>query len=183
MNKAFTRESDFDPAAELSIRPLPVLPPGVKNYITPEGAETLREELHDLELRQRPAVLAELTRLAEAGLQGEKEHAILRSRRHQLEQQMALLRERVGSFEVVEPRTESDGVVRFGDRVRALDEDGTAHTYVIVGADEADPSSGRISWASPIGKAFLGAAEGDEVTVQRPRGTAVLEIDEVSPGS
>jgi len=43
MNKAFTKEADFDPLAELIIRPLPVLPPWVKNYITPAGAAAMTD--------------------------------------------------------------------------------------------------------------------------------------------
>jgi transcription elongation factor GreB len=179
MNKAFTRESDFDPAAELIIRPLPTLPPGVKNYITPAGAAAMADELRALEMDQRPAVLAELTRLTEAGRQEDKEHGMLRARRQQLEDQIRFVKERIGSFEVVPVRETSDGTVRFGDRVVAVDPDGVEHVYVIVGADEADPESGRVSWATPLGKAFLGAEEGDAVVVQRPRGEIVLEIESV----
>jgi transcription elongation GreA/GreB family factor len=82
---------------------------------------------------------------------------------------------------VVPPRQASDGTVRFGDRVVALDPEGIEHTYVIVGADEADPATGRISWVTPLGKAFLGAEEGDDVVVRRPRGDIVMAIETVDP--
>lgn len=182
MNKAFTKESDFDPMAELVIRPLPVLPPGVKNYITPAGAAAMTGELQELERERRPTIVAELTRRTEAGLQEEKEHGMLRARLYQIEEQMRFLKGRISSFEIVAPRESADGQVRFGDRVVAADHEGERHRYKIVGADEADPASGHISWISPLGKAFLGAEEGDEVVVHRPRGDAIMEIEAVEPG-
>ena len=93
------------------------------------------------------------------------------------------LQERIAGFEVVAPRESADGPVRFGDRVVVIDPEGEEHTYMIVGADEADPASGRISWASPLGRAFLGAEEGDEVVVRRPRGQIVMEIQAVESGA
>jgi transcription elongation factor GreB len=182
MNKAFTRESDFDPEAELVIRPLPVLPPGVKNYITPAGAAEMSEELRELERERLPALLAKLTELAETGQREEKEHSMLRAQRRQLEDQIRFLKERIGSFEIVAPRPDPGAVVRFGDCVVALDGDGNEYRYTIVGADEADPAAGRISWISPLGKAFLGAEEGDDVVVHRPRGDVVMTVDSVEAG-
>ena len=138
MNKAFTKEADFDPMAELIIRPLPVLPPGVLNYITPAGAAAMIEELRELERERRPVILAELTSRVEAGQQEEKEHGMLRARLYQLEEQIRFLKGRVGSFEVVPSRDAVDGPIRFGDRVVVMDPDGEEHSYTIVGADEAD---------------------------------------------
>lgn len=182
MNKAFTKEADFDPLAELIIRPLPVLPPGVKNYITPLGAVAMTDELRELERERRPAIVAELTRRTEAGLQEEKEHGMLRARLFQIEEQMRFLKGRISTFEVVAPRRLAEGPVRFGDRVVAVDAEGGRHIYTIVGADEAEPANGQISWISPLGKAFLGAEEGDEVVVHRPRGDVTMEIEAVEPG-
>ncbi len=182
MNKAFTKEADFDPLAELIIRPLPVLPPGVKNYITPAGAAAMTDELRELERERRPTIVAELTRRAEGGLTEEKEHGMLRARLYQIEEQMRFLKGRISTFEVVEPRSSAGGNVRFGDRVVAVDPEGHQHFYTIVGADEADPANGNVSWISPLGKAFLGADEGDEVVVHRPRGDVTMEIESVEPG-
>lgn len=182
MNKAFTRESDYDPTAELIVRPLPVLPAGVKNYITPAGAEALRRELDELAADRLPQVLGQLSAMAEAGLQEEREHKVLQVRRRQIEEQIRHLRERLSTLEVVASRTESDGPVRFGDRVVAEDPDGNEHSYTIVGVDEADPGAGRISWITPLAKALLGAEVGDEVVVRRPRGDLVLEVTSIAAG-
>ena len=181
MNKAFTKEADYDPTAELVIRPLPVLPSGVKNYITPAGAETLRAEARELE-SARLSLVEELSRRANEGQQEDKEHKILQAGLRQLDEQIRHLNERVGSVEVVAPRDDPNVTinhedrVRFGDCLVAANPDGTEHVYTIVGVDEADAAAGRISWISPLGKAFLGAEIGDEVIVHRPRGDIVMEI-------
>jgi transcription elongation factor GreB len=64
--------------------------------------------------------------------------------------------------------------VTFGAWVTLEDEDGATVHYQLVGADEFDVSLGKISVASPVGKALLGKEEGDDVVVERPRGRAVF---------
>ena len=62
-----------------------------------------------------------------------------------------------------------------------LDEDDEYEaTYTIVGAHEADPSNGRISNESPIGRAILGAKKGQTVAVQTPGGQIQLRIQSIS---
>lgn len=183
MSKAFTKESDYDPTAELVIRPLPVLPSGAKNYITPTGAEALEAQLHELREELRPKLLEELADRVEAGTQEDKEHKMLQARLQKLEERIRHLEERISTLEIVPHRSDPEGPVRFGDCVVAEDRDGREHVYTIVGVDEADVASGRISWISPLGKAFLGAEEGDEVVVRRPRGEIVMDVLEVRPGT
>ena len=77
MNKAFTKESDFDPGLEVSIRPRNMLPTGVKNYITPSGARRLRQE--------------------------EAEHRADQHRLRELDEQIRWLGERVAGLEVIDP--------------------------------------------------------------------------------
>ncbi len=67
--------------------------------------------------------------------------------------------------------------VRFGATVTyvaAADEEARAVT--ILGVDEADLERGEVSLASPIGRALLGAAVGDEVRLQRPGGSEIIEV-------
>ena len=67
--------------------------------------------------------------------------------------------------------------IGFWSRVQLLDADsGDEITYRLVSPDESDPSSGRISVSSPIGRALIGRASGDEVEVQTPRGIKTYEI-------
>jgi transcription elongation factor GreB len=60
--------------------------------------------------------------------------------------------------------------------VEVEDEDGVRKTYVLVGPDEADPASGRISFKAPLGRALMKRRVGDVVTVVRPAGEVDLEI-------
>jgi transcription elongation factor GreA len=53
-------------------------------------------------------------------------------------------------------------------------------TYTIVGSAEADPANGKLSMASPVGSALLGATAGQDVDIRTPRGSVtykVLSID------
>ncbi|MNC89487.1 Transcription elongation factor GreA [compost metagenome] len=60
--------------------------------------------------------------------------------------------------------------------MKILDEDGKKHTFTIVGDDEADVGAGKISWASPLAKAMMGAKVGDTVKWRRPAGETEVEI-------
>jgi transcription elongation factor GreB len=64
--------------------------------------------------------------------------------------------------------------------VRLEDEDGASSVFRIVGPDEFDSTKGFISMESPMAKALMGREEGDEVTVRRPKGTAVFTIVEIA---
>jgi transcription elongation factor GreB len=164
MSKAFTRESDDD-HDEASERPLGAeLPPGMKNYMTPDGAARLRDELDRLAQVERPAALAA---------------ADARALR-EVERRLAFLGRRLGALEVIDPASQPPGRVLFGATVVVRAEDGAEHRYRIVGIDEADARRGDVSWRSPIAAALLGAQVGDVVTVRTPRGAEELEVMAVS---
>jgi transcription elongation factor GreB len=63
-----------------------------------------------------------------------------------------------------------EGKARLGARVTVTDEDGHETEYMLVTGGEANPSHGSVSVESPLGRALLGKAAGDEVVVERPRG-------------
>lgn len=176
MNKAFTKESDFDPGLEVSFRPRNVLPAGVSNYITPDGARRLRQEVATLLDVERPKLVAELSRRVEAGRQEEAEHRADQHRLRELDEEIRWLGERVASLEVIDPAQQQRDRVRFGATVTVIDGDGEERVYTIVGVDEADASCGRISWVSPLARALLAARQGDEVVARLPRADAVFEV-------
>ncbi len=67
--------------------------------------------------------------------------------------------------------------IGFWSRVRLLDLDNDEEiTYQLVTPDESDPAAGKISMTSPIGRALVGRGEGDEITVQTPRGQRRYEV-------
>ena len=171
MSKAFTRESDGDAEDDLP-RLAEVLPRGVKNYVTPEGAARLRQELRDLLDAERPPVVAALAT-------GEREARRLLEK---LDRRISLLRDRVASMEVVDPGSQSRDRVRFGARVTVVDPQGAERTYHIVGVDESNPSTGKVSFLSPIARALLGKKERDLVSVELPDGHVQLEVAEIRYG-
>jgi transcription elongation factor GreB len=81
------------------------------------------------------------------------------------------------SIYVVEPSA-PDGRVAFGARITMEDASGRETAYEIVGPDEVDVVSGRISIASPVGQALVGKRAGDAVVLRRPKGN--LEVTVVS---
>jgi transcription elongation GreA/GreB family factor len=65
---------------------------------------------------------------------------------------------------LVDPAVQALDRVRFGMTVEVRHEDGSIEALTIVGEDEAEPGTGRISWLSPLAEALLDAEPGDEVT-------------------
>ena len=79
--------------------------------------------------------------------------------------------------QVVDPAKQPDrGRVFFGATVTVADEDDEERTVTLVGVDEADASSGRISWHSPLARALRGAALGDLRRVMLPAGEKEYEV-------
>ncbi len=176
MNKAFTKESD-DPFDDIVPEPKDLLPPGVKNYVTPQGAEQLRSELRRLTEVERPRIAK--GDLQEAGPVGDAE-AAKRRRLDAIDRRIRFLRERVNNMELVDPKRQPADRVRFGASVTVRAEGDKEKIYRIVGVDEADPGTGKVSWLSPIAKALIGGAEGDVVKVELPQGEVELEIVEIA---
>jgi transcription elongation GreA/GreB family factor len=164
VSKAFTsEESDGVPAAN---RPAP--PAGERRPITPRGFAELQLKLKQARLDRDAA-----ERDARAGLLGAS------SRLQTLGQWAALLEGTLATVDVVEP-PEDATVTAFGLAVAVRDEDGKRSRYTLVGPDETDPKRGLISAASPLGRALLGLQVGDEVEVDRPRGKALLVVEEIA---
>jgi len=63
--------------------------------------------------------------------------------------------------------------------IDVVDSEGQAETYHLVGAVESDPSAGRISIDSPVGRALVGKKKGDRITVSVPSGTLTLSVKAV----
>lgn len=180
MNKAFTRESDHDDLADAVVKPVDPLPPGVPNYVTPEGARRVRGELRFLIDEERPALEAQAGGRKEAdGARDKDAKTAARRRLQEVNARISFLEDHVARFEVVDTTVNAGDRVRFGARVTVMDGTGDERTYLICGVDEAQPESGAVSWISPVAKALLGHQVGDEVTLSLPRGAQQLEIVDI----
>ena len=168
MSKAFTREDDDAPDIPDVIAPASALAPGAKNYITPEGAQKLRDELQRLVEVTRPD-------LAEARDDPDAKRQLAR-----LDQRILQLEESLQSAEIVRPPSGPADVVRFGARVTVRESDGNEASYWIVGVDETDTDENRVSWMSPIAKALLNGKRRERIRFKFPSGEETLEIIDIS---
>jgi len=157
VSRAFKRESEESGAEEMpSVRPQ--LPPGTRNYITREGADKLRHRLQELLATKRAS--------AGEGMEADQRRLDAAIRRLQATLESVVVAE-----------TPADPAkVAFGAAVTLRHEDGEEEEYLIVGVDEADPASGRISWISPLARTLLSRSAGDRVRFQSPAGGEELTI-------
>jgi transcription elongation factor GreB len=175
MNKAFVKETDSDDDDDGG---LPPIPPGAKNYITPQGYQRIREELLQLIDTERPEVVKIVHWAASNGDRSENGDYIYGKRRlREIDRRIRFLTKRLDLAEVVDPSVHhgSDQVF-FGATVSYQNNAGAEHTVTIVGIDELDPLKGKISWVSPVARALTKAREGDVVMLTTPAGEDELEI-------
>lgn len=148
-----------------------------KRYITPAGYERLREELDRLWRVERPRVTREVSEAAAQGDRSENaEYIYGKKRLREIDRRIEFLARRLDELTVVPPRTDQPGRVYFGAFVDLEDENGNVSQFRLVGPDEFDAGSGRISMDSPLGRALLGRAEGDEFTFRRPKGAVTYTV-------
>lgn len=147
--------------------------------MTPEGYDRLREDLAVLCTERREEV-AEWVRVAREDGGDPSENGDLADalqEQDRLERRISQLEVLLATARVVAPV--DDGTVGIGTRVGVRGEDGRVVQYELVGASEADVSKGRISIASPVGRALTGRGQGDIVDVETPGGPRSLRIVEV----
>jgi transcription elongation factor GreB len=151
------------------------------NYITPEGKKCLTDELNHLWKVKRPKVTLAVAEAAAMGDRSENaEYIYGKKQLREIDARIRFLTKRLDALVVVDRKPDNNSQIFFGAWVRLEDEEGELFEYRIVGPDEFDPDKGFISIDSPVAKALLRKSEGDEVTVQRPKGNAVFTIIEVS---
>jgi transcription elongation factor GreA len=138
-------------------------------YLTAEGLERLKAELHQLITVDRPRVAQ---RIHDAKLDGDisenAEYEDAKQEQSFLEGRIATLESQLRNAEVIEAG--NGDKVGIGSKVVIKGSDGE-ETFTIVGAAEAAPREGRISNESPVGAALMGRKKGDTVTVNAPSGS------------
>lgn len=179
MSKAFVKESEQDDEDEFGAPPIP---PGVKNYLTPEGHHAMRTELLNLIDNERPEVVNIVSWAASNGDRSENGDYIYGKRRlREIDRRIRFLTKRLDLAEVVQPSVHfgSDQIF-FGATVEYENQEGDVVSVRIVGVDEFDPLRGKISWISPVARALTKARVGDTVTLKTPHGVDELTILEVT---
>ena len=161
MSRAFVNEERFEQAGgeELVDRPISEHP----NYVTPSGALALQA--------QEEALVAELNNLKD-----QHDDTFTKDKVAEIERDLRYVRARLDSAILVDPKTQDHQTVLFGATVDVQDENGSRHSFHIVGEDEADATINKVSWVSPLAKSLIGQKIGDTVLWHRPAGNLTLEI-------
>ena len=183
MNKAFTREAERDEEDDdAADGGAPALPPGTRNYITPQGYRRLRAELLDLLDVERPKVVEVVSWAAKNGDRSENgDYLYGKKRLREIDRRIRFLTRRLDIAEVADPSVHrGNDQIFFGATVTYARQDGSEHTITIKGIDEADSLAGEVSWVSPIARALIKARVGDEVQLVTPAGPERVEVLAVS---
>jgi transcription elongation factor GreB len=166
----------------------PPTQPGSK-YITPEGAQRLRDELDQLWLVERPRVTIAVSEAAAQGDRSENaEYTYGKKRLHEIDRRVRFLRKRLEGMTVVDSANVATDVRRdphrvyFGAWVQVEYPAGDVRWYRLVGPDEFDMASEYISMDSPLGRSLLGKRLDDEISVALPAGPETLIIVDIKYG-
>jgi transcription elongation factor GreA len=150
--------------------------------LTVAGAEKLRAELHRLKTIERPSVIAAIAEArAHGDLSENAEYDAAKERQGFVEGRIKEVEGKLSNAQIIDPKLlDADGRCVFGATIEIEDQDsGDAVTYQIVGEDEADIKTGKLSVASPMARALIGKYAGDIAQVQAPGGIREFEIIDV----
>lgn len=149
-------------------------------YITPEGEAALRAELHQLWKVERPQVTSAVHEAAKNGDRSENGDYIYGKKRlREIDSRVRFLNKRLEEVQVVDRAPDDTGKVYFGAWVTLEDEAGEEREWRIVGPDEFDVASGKLSMDSPMARALIGKALDDEIEVSSPTGASRYFITDI----
>ncbi len=150
----------------------------VSEYLSEEGLEKLKKEIHELKSTERQAIAERLEQAKALGDLSEN------AEYQEAKEAQSLNETRIGELEetlrnaVLIKKPSGNYFVQIGSTI-VVEKDGIKETYSIVGSEEADPSAGKVSNESPLGKVFLGRKAGDTVEVKVPAGMMRYKILEI----
>jgi transcription elongation factor GreB len=154
----------------------PPTPKGSK-FITPEGAERLKNELDHLWRVLRPQVTQAVQEAAAQGDRSENAEYIYGKRQlREIDRRVRFLRQRLDGMTIVDQPPSDPHRVFFGAWVTLEDDNGDEVEYRIVGPDEFDAGKGYISMDAPLGRALMRKAINDEVKVEVPGGAKTYYV-------
>jgi transcription elongation factor GreA len=147
--------------------------------LTAAGAARLQGELEEL-MRKRPDVVRRIATAREHGdLKENAEYHAAREEQGFLEGRIRALEARLRLAVIAEEPGLAAANAVLGSVV-TVESEGVDERYTLVGSAEANIAAGRLSVASPVGRALLGAAVGDEVVVETPRGPVTYRVTELA---
>ncbi len=152
-----------------------------KILLTRAGYEQLMRELDLLSQVERPQIVRELLEAAQEGrVERNADFQMALAQRQKLDRRIRQLQQILANAEVLVGSNVDPNQVRFNSRVRVVNNaTQKEYEYRLVGPVEADASRGRISIASPLGRALMHRAPGDSVEVKTPKGSSSYRILEI----
>ena len=153
-----------------------------QTLVTSDGLKKLKEELEYLKTTRRKEIADTIkVALSFGDLSENSEYDEAKNEQGALEKRIAEIEAMLVNVKVIEEHDIKTDAVGIGSKVKVYDESfGEEAVYSIVGSTEADPMQNRISDESPVGRALLGAEEGDTVKAETPGGEIVLKILSIS---
>lgn len=146
-----------------------------QTYLSEEGFEKVKQELEELKTKRRREISERIEEAKKLGdLSENSEYMEAKEAQEFNERKIAELNAIVRNTVLIS-KDRKKGLVQIGSTITVKGA-GAKKEFMIVGSEEADPVSGRISNVSPLGRAFLGKKEGEAVEVKTPAGTVKYEI-------
>jgi transcription elongation factor GreA len=152
----------------------------VKNYLTKEKFEELKEELHELETVKRKEIAEKLEHARSLGdLSENAEYHDARNAQAEAESRINYLTEFLKNVEIV--KKHHSNVVEAGSTVTLQKKSSRDKTkYQVVSSEEADIMENKISYESPMGEAMMGKKKGDKFTFETPKGSVEYTVVDIS---
>ncbi len=150
----------------------------MSEYISPEGLEKLKRELEGLKTVRRREIALRLEAAKALGdLSENAEYQEAKEAQSLNEINIQELEEVLRDVVVIRKPTHASNV-QIGSSIE-VESDRGRETFTIVGSEEADPLAGKISNESPMGRAFLGRAAGEDIVIKTPGGAGAYKIRKI----
>jgi transcription elongation factor GreA len=147
-------------------------------YMTEEGLEKIKKELHDYKFKKRPLISQKIATAREHGdLKENAEYHAAREELSLMETKIKQLQDRITRARIISEKDIPEDKVYILTTVVLKDLDfNEIIEYKLVSQTEANIAENKISVVSPIGKALLGRSKGENLSIQVPAGTLNYEI-------
>ncbi len=150
--------------------------------LTPDGYQKMKDEIDRLLRVDRSKNIKDIEEArAHGDLSENAEYHAAKERQSFIEGRIQELQGKLAVADVIDPATITQSKIAFGATVKVLDvEADEEYVFILVGMEEADVKSGKISITSPVGRALIGKDVGDTAIVRAPARTIEYEILEIN---
>jgi len=152
------------------------------HYLTAEGLEKLKAELHQLVSVERLAIARQIADARDKGdLSENAEYDAAKEAQSMLELKIAKLEEMIANARIIDESRINTSQIQIMNKVKLKNlSNNTVVEYTLVAETEANLREGKLAAATPIGKALIGRKKGDVVDVVVPSGKIKFEVLEIS---